>query len=86
MKDNYDKNIKLLCATCGSSDFFEKNEITGGITCKKCNRIYHGGYDEILSLNQHIIGAEIDFLTEEIQQDLEKDLKNILGKAGFKIK
>lgn len=36
MKQNYNKLIKLLCATCGSGDFFEKNEETGVITCKKC--------------------------------------------------
>lgn len=37
MKQNYNKQIKLLCDTCGSGDFFEKNEETGVITCKKCN-------------------------------------------------
>lgn len=26
MKQNYNKQIKLLCATCGSGDFFDKNE------------------------------------------------------------
>lgn len=52
MKQNYDKHIKLTCATCGSGDFFEKNEKTGVITCKKCNRVYHGGYDELVELNQ----------------------------------
>lgn len=52
MKQNYNKHIKLTCATCGSGDFFEKNEKTGVITCKKCNRVYHGGYDELVELNK----------------------------------
>lgn len=43
MKDNYDKTIKLQCATCGAEDFFETDEQTGIITCTKCNRIYNGG-------------------------------------------
>lgn len=52
MKQNYNKHIKLICATCGSSDFFDKNEKTGVNTCKKCNRVYNGGYDEIVKLNE----------------------------------
>lgn len=86
MKENYNTQIKMLCATCGSSDFFNKNEETGVITCKKCNRIYYGGYDEIVELNQQIISSEVDNIKQEVQQDLIKDLKNVFKKAGFKLK
>jgi len=51
MKDDYSKSIKLQCATCGAEDFFETDEQTGVITCAKCNRIYNGGYDELVDLN-----------------------------------
>ena len=56
------------------------------ITCKKCNRIYYGGYDEIVELNQQIISSEVDNMKQEVQQDLIKDLKNVFKKAGFKLK
>lgn len=86
MKENYNMQIKMLCSTCGSGDFFDKNKETGVITCKKCNRIYYGGYDEIVELNQQIISSEVENMKQEVQQDLIKDLKNVLKKAGFKLK
>ena len=86
MKQNYNKHIKLICATCGSSDFFDKNEKTGVITCKKCNRVYNGGYDEIVELNEKNISAEVESMKREVEQDIIKDLNNMFKKAGFKLK
>lgn len=86
MKENYSKRIKLVCATCGSGDFFNKNEETGVITCEKCNRIYYGGYDEIVELNQQNIGAEIDQIKQEVRQDLVKDINSMFKKVGLKVK
>lgn len=86
MKQNYNKQIKLLCATCGSGDFFDKNEETGVITCKKCNRIYYGGYDEIVELNQQCISSNVENMRQEVQQNLIKDLNSMFKKAGFKLK
>lgn len=86
MKQNYNKHIKLICATCGSSDFFDKNEKTGMITCKKCNRVYNGGYDEIVELNEKNINSEVESMKKEVEQDIIKDLNNMFKKAGFKLK
>lgn len=86
MKQNYNKHIKLICATCGSSDFFDKNEETGVITCKKCNRVYNGGYDEIVELNEKIISSEVESMKKEVEQDIIKELNNMFKKAGFKLK
>lgn len=86
MKDNYDKTIELQCATCGAEDFFETNEQTGEITCTKCNRIYNGGYDELVDLNQRRIDDELELTKEEIEKDLNKDIQNMFKKHGFKIK
>ncbi len=86
MKQNYNKHIKLICATCGSSDFFDKNEKTGVITCKKCNRVYNGGYDEIVELNEKNISSEVESMKKEVEQDIIKDLNNMFKKAGFKLK
>lgn len=86
MKQNYNKHIKLICATCGSSDFFDKNEKTGVITCKKCNRVYNGGYDEIVELNEKNINSEVESMKKEVEQDIIKDVNNMFKKAGFKLK
>lgn len=86
MKQNYNKHIKLICATCGSSDFFDKNEKTGVITCKKCNRVYNGGYDEIVELNEKNISSEVESMKKEVEQDIIKDLNNMFKKDGFKLK
>ena len=56
------------------------------ITCKKCNRIYYGGYDEIVELNQQSISSNVENMRQEVQQDLIKDLNSMLKKAGFKLK
>lgn len=86
MKQNYNIHIKLICATCGSGDFFEKNEKTGVITCKKCNCVYHGGYDELVELNQKNISSEVENMKQEVKQDIIKDLNSMFKKAGFKQK
>ena len=86
MKQKYNKHIKLICATGGSSDFFDKNEKTGVITCKKCNLGYNGGYDEIVELNEKNISAEVESMKKEVEQDIIKDLNNMFKKAGFKLK
>lgn len=86
MKKNYNKSIKLQCATCGADSFFETDEQTGVITCTKCNRVYYGGYDELVNLNQKRIGDEVELTKEEVVKDLKKDIMDMFKKSGFKIK
>lgn len=86
MKNNYSKSIMLQCVTCGAEDFFETDEQTGVITCIKCNRIYNGGYDELVELNKKRIDDEVELTKEEIQKDLNKEILNIFKTHGFKIK
>ena len=86
MKDGYSKSIKLQCVTCGAEDFFETDDQTGIITCTKCNRIYNGGYDELVNLNHKRIEDELEITKEEIQEDLNKEIQNIFRKHEFKIK
>ena len=56
------------------------------ITCIKCNRVYNGGYDELVELNQKRIDNELGLIEEEIQKDLSKDIQNIFRKRGFIVK
>mgnify|MGYP003327405430 CR=1 FL=1 len=86
MKKNYNKSIKLQCATCGADCFFETDEQTGVITCAKCNRVYYGGYDELVNLNQKRIEDEVELTKEEVMKDLNKEIMDVFKKNGFKVR
>ena len=81
MKKDYSRNIQLRCVVCGSDSDFECNENKSYIKCRKCNREYFGGYDELVELNQAHIQDEIDDLKDEVKQDAEKYLRDSLKKA-----
>lgn len=81
MKKSYDRSIQLRCVVCGSADDFEYNEDKTYIKCKKCNREYLGGYDELVELNQAHIQEEFDDMKAEVEQDAAKYLQDSLKKA-----
>lgn len=81
MKKSYDRSIQLRCVVCGSADDFEYNEDKTYIKCKKCNREYLGGYDELVELNQAHIQEEFDGMKAEVEQDAAKYLRDSLKKA-----
>ena len=81
MKKPYDRSIQLRCIVCGSADDFEYNEDKTYIKCKKCNKAYPGGYDELVELNQAHIQEEVDEIQQEVKEDLEKEIKDMLKKA-----
>lgn len=81
MKDWHHRDIELRCATCGSSSYFEFNEDRSYAKCKKCNREYFGGYDEIVKLNHAHIQEELDEMKVEAMEDAAKYLQASLKKA-----
>ena len=87
MKKSYDKAIRLRCIVCGCAEDFECNEDKTYIQCKKCNKEYAGGYDELVELNQAQIQEELEDAKVEIKKDLEKDIQDMFKKAfkGSKI-
>lgn len=85
LKDNYSKQIALRCMTCGATYAFETNERTGYITCRKCNRVYRGGEEELISLNESLIEDEQQQLIEEVQKDVEKELKKMFKNIKIKL-
>lgn len=60
VKTNCYKSLNLICVTCSSGDFLVKDEDTGEITRKKCNRVFHNGYGELVTLNHQAIDDEIE--------------------------
>ena len=81
MKKDYSRDIQLRCVVCGSDSDFESNEDKSYIKCRKCNREYFGGYDELVELNQAHIQDEIDEMKDEVKQDADKYLRDSLKKA-----
>lgn len=81
LKDDYSRSIALRCMTCGAAYAFETDEKTGYITCCKCNRVYRGGEEELVRLNEALIADEQEQLVEEVTKDigdeLQKMFKNI---------
>ena len=81
MKKDYSKSIRLRCVVCGSDSDFEYNEDKSFIKRNKCNREYHGGYDELVELNEAIIDEEVEHTKEEITRDVHDELNAILKNA-----
>lgn len=85
LKDEYSKQISLRCMTCGATYAFETDEKTGYITCHKCNRVYRGGEEELISLNESLIEEEQQDLIDEVQNDVEKELQKMFNKLKIKL-
>ena len=81
MKNNYDKQIKLRCAVCGSDSHFEFNEDKSYVKCTKCSKEYFGGYDELLEYNKEHIDDNIQAIKNEISDDLKQDINDMLKNA-----
>lgn len=85
LKDENSKQISLRCMTCGATYAFETDEKTGYITCHKCNRVYRGGEEELISLNESLIEEEQQKLIDEVQNDVEKELQKMFNKLKIKL-
>lgn len=77
LKHNYNRSVSLRCATCGATHAFETDVTTGYITCKKCNRVYRGGKDELIRLNESHIEDEKRQIVEEVKRDVEKEIQKM---------
>ena len=71
--------------TCGATYAFETEEKTGYITCRKCNRVYRGGEEELVRLNEALIADEQDQLVEEVTKDFEKELQKMFKNIKIKL-
>ena len=85
LKDDYSRSIALRCMTCGATYAFETDEKTGYITCRKCNRVYRGGEEELIHLNEVLIADEQDQLVEEVTKDIEKEIQKLFKNIKIKL-
>lgn len=81
MKTNYNSQIQLRCTVCGDDSSFDFNEDKTYIKCVKCGKEYHGGYDEVVELNQELIDNELETKIDKIREDLPKDIHKMFKEA-----
>lgn len=84
LKENYSRQISLRCMTCGAAYAFETDEKTGYVTCHKCNRVYRGGKEELISLNETLIEDEKEQLFEDVKKDVEKEFQKMFKNIKIK--
>ncbi len=83
LQKDYSRSIALRCLTCGAIYAFETDVKTGSITCHKCNRIYLGGKEELIHLNESLIENEKEQIIYEVKDDIKKELQKVFKKFKF---
>lgn len=80
MKDSYNENVQLRCITCGDTQF-EYNDDQSWIKCNRCGRVYDGGKDELIELNQETFNVALEDSKDEIVEDFKKDVTQMFKEA-----
>ena len=73
---NYDRQVSLICPTCGNTQFEFDDEIEEEIRkykCIACDSVFTK--NEIIKENGEIIDEQISEIGEDVKKDLEKALK-----------
>lgn len=80
--DNYQRNVRLLCPTCGCSDYeYEQgvDETIEVMKCASCGREITK--DELIKENSENINEHMSEIKEQITKDIAKEFKDTLKKA-----
>jgi predicted nucleic acid-binding Zn-ribbon protein len=76
----YDRELTLLCPTCGSSQFaYDNEDESGPITCADCAR--ESTRDQLILDNQERIDLQLKEIGEEVVADAAKELNKSLKDA-----
>ena len=81
MKNDYSRNISLLCPTCGASDFSydeDRPENDRSYECQGCGLSF--SHQEMLDGNQELVSRAVEETKQEILSDIHKDFKKMLKK------
>ena len=80
--EKYNRNVSLLCPTCGSSDIsYEEgvDETIQMMTCASCEREFNK--DELIRENSENIAEHLSEMKEEVVKDVADELHKSLKKA-----
>lgn len=76
----YDRQVKLLCPTCGSDQFsFDDEDEDGPVKCANCGR--EMSRDDLIRENTENIEAHVAEIGEEVTADIAKELNKSLRDA-----
>jgi tRNA(Ile2) C34 agmatinyltransferase TiaS len=70
------RQVQMICGTCGNSDFATEGEEH---TCTDCGRAF--STDELTEANQELICNTAEEMKKDVSKQLEKELKQHLRKA-----
>lgn len=73
--DKYNRNINLLCPTCGSDQFEYDEHDMSLVKCASCER--EMTKDDLIEENSENIQVNVDEVKKEIKNDIEKKFKDI---------
>jgi len=80
--EKYNRSVRLLCPTCGCSDFsYDEGagETIQLMTCASCEREFNK--DELIYENSENIDEHLSEMKEEITKDIADELRESLKKA-----
>lgn len=76
--EKYTRSVRLLCSTCGSSDFAYE-DAAGPLRCNSCDRVFTR--DELIAENGAIIENELDEMKAQVVGDFGKEMREMLRKS-----
>ncbi|WP_299664352.1 hypothetical protein [uncultured Psychromonas sp.] len=80
--DKYNRNISLLCPTCGCKDFSYEEGVDEAIqimTCASCEREFNK--DELIQENSENIEEHLSEIKNEVTKDFANELRKTLKKS-----
>ncbi|ACF11019.1 conserved hypothetical protein [Chlorobaculum parvum NCIB 8327] len=80
--DKYNREVSLLCPTCGCTDFSYREGVEESIEmmmCASCNRIFTK--DELIRENGENIDEHLSEIKKELTEDIVDEFSRSLKKA-----
>ncbi|RQH02718.1 ECs_2282 family putative zinc-binding protein [Paraburkholderia dinghuensis] len=78
----YNRQISMICPTCGGTDFSvpsESDDPSVPVTCRKCSRVMLR--DELIELNSENIEAHQKEIVEQVKKDITKGINDAIRNA-----
>jgi len=80
--DKYNRQVKLLCPTCGNDQFAHDGtdgQISGLVTCACCG--LELSKDDLVRANSENVDEHVKEIGKEVTKDLQRELHESLKKA-----
>ncbi|GLT13879.1 ECs_2282 family putative zinc-binding protein [Vibrio algivorus] len=78
--NNLDRQISMLCPTCGCKDFsFDEQDENGLVTCVQCERQLTRA--DLVTENSELIAENQNEIVKEAKKQVEAEMKKMLKNA-----